>query len=89
MPQPPLLAQQRIKLHPQIPLINKLKVSHTTLTVALFSWVVSQRTGPYGEVLRKQLESPLVPQIRHHIQNKIIVSQMYFIMFIDYSIALA
>jgi hypothetical protein len=33
---------------PQVPLINQLRVSHTTLMVVLFSWVVIQRTGPYG-----------------------------------------
>jgi len=51
--------------------------------VALFSRVVSQRTGPYGEVLGKQPESPKMPQVYHHIQNKIIVSSLYLIMFID------
>jgi hypothetical protein len=43
--------------------------------VALLSRVVSQRTGPYEEVLGKQPESPLVPQAHpHRIQNKNIVS---------------
>jgi hypothetical protein len=50
--------------------------------VVLFSQVVIQRIGPYGEVLRKQLEPPLVPQIHHHIQNNIIVSKS-IIMFIS------
>jgi hypothetical protein len=39
-----------------------------------FSWVVSQRTGPYREVLRKQPESPKVSQVHHHNQDNIIVS---------------
>jgi hypothetical protein len=47
--------------------------------VALFSRVVIQRTGPYGEAL----ESPKMPQVYQHIQNKIIVSSLYLIMFID------
>jgi hypothetical protein len=38
---------------PQVPLINQLRASHTTLMAALFSRVVSQQTGPYGDVLRK------------------------------------
>jgi hypothetical protein len=38
---------------PQVPLINQLRVSHTTHMVVLFSWVVIQRTGPCGEVLGK------------------------------------
>jgi hypothetical protein len=43
--------------------------------VALLSRVVSQRTGPYGEVLGKWPESPKMPQVYHHrIQNKSIVS---------------
>jgi hypothetical protein len=45
---------------PQVPPINQLRVSHTTLMVALFSWVVSQRTGPYEEVLMIQPGPPLV-----------------------------
>jgi hypothetical protein len=74
MPQPPLTAQWQSKLHHQIPPINQLRASHTTLMVELFYRVVSQRTDPYGEVLRKQLEPPLVSQVHHHIQNKIIES---------------
>jgi hypothetical protein len=35
--------------------------------------VVTQRTGPYGEVLRKQPKSPKVSQDHHH-QDNIIVS---------------
>jgi hypothetical protein len=38
---------------PQVHLINQLWASHSTLMVALLSRVVTQRTGPYGEVLRK------------------------------------
>jgi hypothetical protein len=40
---------------PQVPLINHLRASHSTLMVVLLYRVVSQRTGPYGfgEVLRK------------------------------------
>jgi hypothetical protein len=59
---------------PQVPLINHLRVSHTTLMVVLFSWVVIQGIGPYEEVLEKQPESPKVSQVHHHIQNNIIVS---------------
>jgi hypothetical protein len=59
---------------PQVPLINKLRVSHTTLMVVLFSRVVIQQIGPYGEVLGKQPESPKVSQVQHHIQNNIVVS---------------
>jgi hypothetical protein len=36
---------------------------------ALFSLVIIQRTGPYGEVLEKQRESPLVSQAHNHIHN--------------------
>jgi hypothetical protein len=57
---------------PQVPLINQLRASHSTLLVALLSLVVTQRTGPYGEVLRKQPESPKVSQDHH--QDNIIVS---------------
>jgi hypothetical protein len=35
---------------PQVLLINQLRASHTTLIVVLFSRVVIQRTGTYGEV---------------------------------------
>jgi hypothetical protein len=42
--------------------------------VKLFYQVVIQRTGPYGEVLRKQPESPKVPQVHHHNQDSIIIS---------------
>jgi hypothetical protein len=59
---------------PQVPLINQLRVSHTTLMVVLFSRVVIQQTGPYGEVLRKQPEPPKVSQVHPHNQDSIIVS---------------
>jgi hypothetical protein len=42
--------------------------------VALFSRVVIQRIGPYGEVLGKQPESPKVTQVNHHYQDIISVS---------------
>jgi hypothetical protein len=45
---------------PLVPLINQLRVSHSTLMVALLSRVVTPQTGPYGEVLRKQPEPPKV-----------------------------
>jgi hypothetical protein len=38
---------------PQVHLINQLRASHSTLMAALLSQVVTPRTGPYGEVLRK------------------------------------
>ena len=47
---------------PQVPLINQLRTSHSTLMVVLLSRVVTQRTGPYREVLRKQPESPKLSQ---------------------------
>jgi hypothetical protein len=59
---------------PQVPLINQLRVSHSTLMVVPWSRVVSQRTGSYREVLRKQPESPKVSQIHHHNQDNIIIS---------------
>jgi hypothetical protein len=60
------------QLRPQVHLIIQLRVSHSTLMVALLSRVVTQRTGPYGEVLRKRPESPKASQDHH--QNNIIVS---------------
>jgi hypothetical protein len=45
---------------PQVPLINQLRASHTTLMVALFSWVVSQRTGPYEASSRGPYEQVLM-----------------------------
>jgi hypothetical protein len=59
---------------PQVSLINQLRASHSTLMVVLLSRVVSQRIGPYGEVLRKQPESPKVSQIHHYNQDNNIVS---------------
>jgi hypothetical protein len=38
------------------PPIIQLRASHSTLMVALFSWAVIHRTGPYGEALEKPLE---------------------------------
>jgi hypothetical protein len=38
---------------PQVYLIIQLRASHSTLMVALLSRVVTQRTSPYGEVLKK------------------------------------
>jgi hypothetical protein len=40
---------------PQFHLINQLRASHSTLMAALLSRVVTPRTGPYGEVLRKKI----------------------------------
>jgi hypothetical protein len=57
---------------PQVPLINQLRASHCTLMVVLLFWVVTQRIGPYGEVLRKQPEAPKVSQDHH--RDNIIVS---------------
>jgi hypothetical protein len=59
---------------PQVPPINQLRASHSTLMVVLFSQVVIQRTGPYGEVLGKQPELPKISQVHYHIQNNIIIS---------------
>jgi hypothetical protein len=52
-PQPPLTALRQSQLHPQVHLIIQLRASHSTIMVALLSRVVTQRTGPYGEVIRK------------------------------------
>jgi hypothetical protein len=59
---------------PQVHLINQLRASHSTLMVVLFSRVVIQQTGPYGEVLGKQPESPKVSHVHHHNQDSIVVS---------------
>jgi hypothetical protein len=59
---------------PQVPPINQLRASYSTLMVVLFSQVVIQQTGPYGEVLGKQPESPKVTQAHHHNQDIINVS---------------
>jgi hypothetical protein len=56
---------------PLVPLINQLRASHSTLMVVLLSRVVTPQTGPYGEVLRKQPESPKVSQ-EHHRDNIIV-----------------
>jgi hypothetical protein len=74
MPRPPLMAQRQKPTTPQAHPINQLRASHSTLMVVLLSRVVSQRTGPYGEVLRKQPESPKVSQVHHRNQDNIIVS---------------
>jgi hypothetical protein len=41
---------------------------------ALFLRVVIQRTGPYGEVLEKPPDPPLLSQAHNHNQDIIIVS---------------
>jgi hypothetical protein len=74
MPRPPLTTQQQSQLHPQVPPINQLRTSHSTLMVVLFSRVVIQRIGPYGEVLEKQPDPPKVSHVHHHNQDSIIVS---------------
>jgi hypothetical protein len=53
-PRPPLMALRQSQLHPQVHLINQLRASHSTLMVVLLSRVVTPRTGPYREVLRKK-----------------------------------
>jgi hypothetical protein len=60
---------------PQVQLINQLRASHSTLMVVLLSQVVTQRIGPYGEILRKQSESPKVSQDHH--RDNIIISYMF------------
>jgi hypothetical protein len=42
--------------------------------VVLFSHMVIQRTGPYGEVLGKLPESPKVSHVYHHNQDTINIS---------------
>jgi hypothetical protein len=71
MPQPPLTAQRRSRLHAQIPPINQLRASHTTLMVfpGGLSTNKSLRRGT-----RETSRAPLVSQVHHQIQNKIIVS---------------
>ena len=59
---------------PQVPLINQLRVSHSTLMAALFSRIVTPRIGPYGDVLAKHPESPKITQAHHHNQGIINVS---------------
>jgi hypothetical protein len=58
----------------QVPPINQLRASKSTLMVVLFSRVVIQRTGPYGEVLGKQPESRKVSHVHHHNQDNINIS---------------
>jgi hypothetical protein len=53
-----LTAIRQSQLYPQVHLINQLRASHFTLMVALLSRVVTPRTGPYGEVLRKKAWAP-------------------------------
>jgi hypothetical protein len=53
MPLSPLTALRQSQLHPQVHLIIQLRASHSTPMVALLYRVVTQRTGPYREVLRK------------------------------------
>jgi hypothetical protein len=53
-PWSPLTTLRQSQLHPQVYLINRLRASHSTLMVALLFRVVTPRTGPYGEVLRKK-----------------------------------
>jgi hypothetical protein len=83
MPRPPLTAQLQSELHLQIPPVNQLRASHSTLMVVLFSRVVIQRTGPYGEVLGKQPKSPKVSHVHHHKSryHQCIINVL--IMFID------
>jgi hypothetical protein len=69
MPRPPLTAQRRSKLHPQVPPINPLRASHYTLMVVLLSRVISQRIGPYGEALGKPHEPPKMPQAHNHNES--------------------
>jgi hypothetical protein len=42
------------QLHPQVHLINQLRAFQSTLMVVLLSRVVTPRTSPYGEVLKKK-----------------------------------
>jgi hypothetical protein len=65
-PRPPLMAFLQSQLHPQVHLINQLRASHSTLMVVLLSWVVTPRTGPYGEVLGKRPKPPKVSQDHPH-----------------------
>jgi hypothetical protein len=51
--------------------------------VALFSWAVIQRTGPYGEALEKPLEPLKCHKYIIIIKNGNNVSLINLIMFID------
>jgi hypothetical protein len=68
----PIDGPQENPTTPQVNLIIWLRASHSILMVALLFRVVAPRTGPYGEVLRKQPESPRVSQYHH--RDNIIVS---------------
>jgi hypothetical protein len=68
----------------QVPLINKLRASHTTLMAALFSWVVTQKQSlwrrleippkpPYGEALGRPPKPPQFHKFKYKVWN--IVSQ--------------
>jgi hypothetical protein len=70
----PLSPMTKTSTQHKTSLITCPRASHTTLMVALFSRVVSQRTGPYGDILRKQRESPKASQVHHHNKDSIIVS---------------
>jgi hypothetical protein len=50
-----LTALRQSQLRPQVHLIIQIRASHSTLMVALLSRAVTQRIGPYGEVLRKMV----------------------------------
>jgi hypothetical protein len=73
-PWPPLTALLQSQLHPQVHLINQLRVSHSTVMVVLLSRVVTPRTRPYREVLRKRHEPPKVSQDHPQYQDNSIVS---------------
>jgi hypothetical protein len=83
MPQFPLTAQRQSKLNPQVPTINQLSASHTTLMVVMLSRVVSQRTGPYGDVLGKQPKPAKMPQVHNHNQNEPSYHKVTLIIFVD------
>jgi hypothetical protein len=51
--------------------------------VVLFFWVVSQRTGPYGDVLGEQAEPPKIPQAHNHNQNESSYHKVILIMLVD------
>jgi hypothetical protein len=72
---PPFPNDQKTNTQHKTSLITWPRASHTTLMVALFSRGVAPRTGPYGEALRKQLESPKVSHDHH--RDNIIVSYIF------------
>jgi hypothetical protein len=51
--------------------------------VVLFSRVVSQQIGPYGDVLGKQHEPPKMTQPHNHNQNESLYHKVILIMFVD------